>query len=200
MHLRATCRLNSGKDRGPRSRLKCGPTVKFITRRVSPEKVSGKHIARRTATRIYGNKQKPSRNVKRTKKKTMRRTRKSSRRGRRKGKSSTPRARDSSRKLKKMEGGKESFHLRAAAEVGANGGLKSYAIERWPVPALPPRQRRSRRKSANSRRDQPVDPWDCRTRNYYRIYCNSQFSFVRETPPYLLIVKGGQMVPPGVRI
>ncbi|EZA50482.1 hypothetical protein X777_10675 [Ooceraea biroi] len=40
---------------------------------------------------------------------------------------------------------------------GANGGLKSYAIERRRSPPHP-RARRSRRKSASSRRDQPVDP------------------------------------------
>jgi len=36
-------RLSSGKGRALASRLKRGPTVKFITRHVSPERLSGKH-------------------------------------------------------------------------------------------------------------------------------------------------------------
>lgn len=59
-----------------------------------------------------------------------------------------------SRKLAKEDG--ESFHLRVASEVGANGGLKSFAIERRRfLPRL-----LSREESAGSRpaKEQPVDP------------------------------------------
>jgi len=65
----------------------------------------------------YGNKQKPSRNEGQGRR----------RRRRRRREEAVP-LRSLSRKLAKEDG--ESFHLRAASEVGANGGLKSFAIER----------------------------------------------------------------------
>jgi len=65
----------------------------------------------------YGNKQKPSRNEGQGRR----------RRRKRRREEAVP-LRSLSRKLAKEDG--ESFHLRAASEVGANGGLKSFAIER----------------------------------------------------------------------
>lgn len=78
---------------------------KFTARHISPEKVSGKH----DRPGNHSSHTETSRNRVETNDEEV-----------------PPRR--LSQKLAKEDG--ESFHLRAAAEVGANGGLKSFAIER----------------------------------------------------------------------
>lgn len=145
----------------------------------------------------YGNKQKPSRNE---------RTKKPKRGGRDEEQwEGEKKEKVSYRKIlhgswqKKMEGGKESFHLRAATEVEANGGLKSYAIEKRRSSASPPRRgiagSRATREEANLLTHAIAE-----RENYCQISSSSPFPFVHSRDsPYLLIAKGeegGGMYPP----
>ncbi|KYN23189.1 hypothetical protein ALC57_04388 [Trachymyrmex cornetzi] len=107
-------RDSNGKKQDP-TRLKCKLTVKFIARHVSSDRVSGKHDCpanRNSHTEISRNRAE---------------TKGGGREEEEEEEEAVP-LRSLSRKLAKEDG--ESFHLRAASEVGANGGLKSFAIER----------------------------------------------------------------------
>ncbi|EGI64501.1 hypothetical protein G5I_07007 [Acromyrmex echinatior] len=102
------------------TRLKCKLTVKFIARHVSSDRVSGKHDCpanRNSHTEISRNRAETKGGGKEEKEKEEEEEEEEA----------VP-LRSLSRKLAKEDG--ESFHLRAASEVGANGGLKSFAIER----------------------------------------------------------------------
>ncbi|TGZ51256.1 Uncharacterized protein DBV15_03143 [Temnothorax longispinosus] len=145
------------------AQLKCEPTVKFIARHVSPEKVSGKHDC-------------PANHNSHTEISRNRAETKGGEEEEEEEEGAVP-PRSLSRKLAKEDG--ESFHLRAASEVGANGGLKSFAIER--------RRNRSSLSSrgvAGSRpaEEQPVDLTRLpRIRRLSRIY-PSDFRETREIP------------------